>query len=300
MKNVIKNKNLFVAERLLEIITQKTGVVFVNDSLSLEKEFIPELSNEELVESLKRLEEREVIKFEDEEDKLDTKNIKYIDLSFNKEKLLEFIKIAKNKVFGTTTQYKKDLEYVLEALDLLLRPKFLNKQVEFSEIGNEYIEITEWIADYSGIIKVIYELEADAEWKNTKRPHFIGVSEQPKKLEILDRPILEQLNNEIRQFAIKPYQKRISLFLDKNPETEWRCANCGRFFEKITDKKQITNYLNDFSIYKFKICYKCRKRNYFSISTTRKMKFLLAKPRQNEKIPKSIKSLFRSKEANQK
>ena len=50
MKNVIKNKNLFIAERLLEI-TQQTRVVFVNNRLFLEKKSIPELSNKELVES---------------------------------------------------------------------------------------------------------------------------------------------------------------------------------------------------------------------------------------------------------
>lgn len=294
MNNIIKNKNLFLAERLLKIIAQKPQLVVGDNSLSLKKEFIPELSREELVKSLKGLERRKAIRFRHKGDKLVTyaRYMPYIDLVFNKNKLLEFIEIAKDKVYKITTQYKKNLKYVLGALNAFLQPKFLHEeQIEFSEeVENKYIKIAEWIADYSEIIKVVYvhRSRGDIKWSKTKKAPVANFSEQPKELEILDRSALEQLNNEIRQFAIKPYQKRIKLFLNKNPETGWRCANCGRFFKKqeLIDEGKIGNHLIDFAIHKFKSCHACRKRNYFSISPTGEIKSLLARPEKKEKVPK--------------
>jgi len=283
MKNVIINKNLWVAERLLETTTEKPHLVSVDggDLITLEMKDIFELSTNEIVEALKRLEDRKIVSFEDEEDKYDTDNLEYIRLYYNKDKLVEFIGIAKDNLYKITTEYetKKELNYVLEALASILRFELSKRPVDFSELDNKYIDVFLWIADYSGALKIIYEDEPDVEWKDLKRPQVIGVSEVPKKFAVIDPPTIRRLEDEIRQIAIMPQQKRIKLFLKNNDMgTDWRCANCGHFLGvKLEKEKQIADYLNDFSICRFKICYKCRKRNYFSINREGKIKFLITR-----------------------
>jgi len=283
----VKNNNLLVAEKLLEITVEKPYPVHNNNSITLEMEDIYELSADEIVESLKRLEDREIVRFEDEEDKYDTDNLKYINLYLEKDKLIKFIEIAKDKFYKITTQYKKKLTYVFKALDSFLQFESLNKPVDFSELNNRYVDVALWIADYSGTLKIIYEDEPDVEWKGLKRPQVVGVSEVPKKFVIIDVPAIKRLKDKICQLVIEPKQKGIKLFLNKNLETKWRCAECGRFLDKLTNKKQIIDYLNNFAIHKFRKCHKCRKRNYFLISPAGEISFLLAKPKE-EKILKSI------------
>jgi len=53
MKNVIKNKNLFVAENLLEITVEKPYLTPSSTTITLELDNIFELSTDEVVESLK-------------------------------------------------------------------------------------------------------------------------------------------------------------------------------------------------------------------------------------------------------
>ncbi len=297
MKNVIKNKNLFIVEKLLEIISEKPYLI-KGSGITLEKEEVFELSNEEIIESLKRLEDRGIIKFDDEEDKYDTNHLDYIILYFEKDKLVDFVETAKDRLYKLTTQYKnkEGLNYILTALASFLRFEPLKKPVDFSELDNKYIDIALWIADYSGALKIIYEDEPDVEWKDLKRPRVIGISEVPKKFTVIDRQTIKRLESEIRQIVIMPQQKRIKLFLKNNEiGADWRCANCGHFLEeKLKNEKQIVDYLNNFYIRKFRVCYKCRKRNYFSINQKGEIKFLITKKKmfsekktEKEKIKKS-------------
>lgn len=277
MKNVIKNKTLFVAEKLLEITTQKPYRV-QGSGITLEKDDVFELSNEEIIETLKRLEGRGIVSFNDEEDKYDPDHLDYIVLYFEKDKLVDFIETAKDRLYKLTTQYKdkEELNYVLTALASFLRFESSKEVVDFSELDNKYIDVALWIADYSEALKIIYEDEPDVEWKDLKRPQVIGVLEVPKKFVVIDPQTIKRLESEIRQIVIMPQQKRIKLFLkNNNAGVDWRCANCGHFLKKrIESEKQMVNYLNDFLICKFKVCYKCRKRNFFSLNQKGEIKFL--------------------------
>ena len=269
MKNIIINKNLLVAERLLEITIKKPHLVHNNNSITLEKGDIFEISTEKIIEALKRLENRKIVRFDDEEDKWDIDRFEYINLYFEKNKLIKFIETAKDRLYKIPKKYrkKKELNYIIEALASILRFKFSKQPVDFLELGNKYIDVFLWIADYSGALKIIYEDKPDIKWKNLKRAQVIGISEVPKKFIIIDIPTIERLEDEIRQLVILPQRERIKLFLKNNNAIDWKCANCGHWLKtKFKEEKQIANYLNDFLINKFKICWTCRKRNYFSIN----------------------------------
>ncbi len=285
MENAIKNKNLFIAEKLLEIINKDFQPIQNRSMVTLERNDANGLSEEEIIFSLKRLEDRNIVKFEDEEDKFDTYNLKYIDLYFKKNKLLDFIKTAKDNLYGITTRYSEDLIYPLRALSLILKAKYINKEIKFSELGYKYTEIYEWIADHSEAIKIIYELEPDVEWKDVKRPVVLGVSEVPKNLKVVKKDIIERLNKKIRELVIMPQQTRIKLFLKENSKTEWRCMNCKRFLDEISNLGQMVNYICDFHCERYKICYTCREKNCFSITPTGTIKFFSAKPK---KIAKTL------------
>jgi hypothetical protein len=282
MQDVIKNKTLFVARKLLEIIEQKPYRVH-GSGITLERDDVFELSIDEIIEALKRLEDREILSFDDEEDKYDPGHLDYIGLYFEKDKLVNFVNTTKDKLYGLTTQYKnkEGSIYVLTALASFLRFEKSKEAIDFSELDNKYIDVAIWIDDHSGAIKVVYTEEPDVEWKDLKRPEIIGISEVPKKFIITDLQIIKDLENEIRQSVIMPQQKRIRLFFEtNNMGMNWRCANCGHFLEEqLTNKRQVADYLNDFYIHKFRICYKCRKRNYFSINQNGDIKFAITNKR---------------------
>ncbi len=282
MEKVIKNKNLWVAEKLLEITIEKPYLVSNGNAITLELEDIFELSNAEIVESLKRLEDREVVSFDDEEDKYDIDSLKYIDLYFKKDKLVEFIETSKDRLYRLTAGYKKkELNHLLEVLALFLKFKSSKNPVDFSELDHKHIGMALWIADYSGALSIIYEGEPDVEWKGVKRPYILGISEVPKKFLVVNAPIIQRIEREIRQLVIMPQRKRIKLFLKNNDsEIDWKCANCNHFLKiKLKKEEQIANHLNDFYIHKFRICYKCRKRNLFHLTTEGKIKFSTTKKR---------------------
>jgi hypothetical protein len=280
MQNIIVNKNLVVAKKLLEIINKKQNRSRDNNLITLKLEDISGLSSEEIIESLENLENMEIVTFEDGEDKYDD-NVRYIELYYNKNKLKEFIKTMEDEFYKVETTYKtkKELKHLLKALALILRFKDSEKPINFTELGSEYWDVIIWIANHSGSLKIIYKDEPDVEWKDLKRSHIIGISQVPDKFIITYPFILTKLDDKIRELLIAPQLERIGLFLKNNKEgLEWRCANCGHYFGVILkDKKQIADYLNDFSADKFMVCKKCRKRNYFSIDQKGGIKFLITK-----------------------
>jgi len=274
----IKNKNLLVAEKL-SLIIDRDKKQFLNTA-TIERKDFPKMTIDEVVDILKRFEERKIIKFEDEEDKYDTYNLQYIHLSYNKKELDKFIKISKDKYCGLLKKYsgQNGRNYILETLTLILKFKTSKEAIDFSGIGNKYKEICLWLADYSGALKILYKSEPDVEFGETKRPQILGISEIPTKFMILNISVLENLNNNIRKEIITPQIEKIKLFLKNNSEVNWRCAKCNHFFkEKLDNEKQISDYLNNFRINKFKVCHKCREKNYFSINKQGKIKFLINK-----------------------
>lgn len=110
----------------------------------------------------------------------------------------------------------------------------------------------------------------------------IGAGEFPKKIEIVDIDGLKQSYEKLKKELIKSKEKQIKLIDIKN-NIEWRCANCSRFLDRLVNQEQIEGYLVDFMIEKFKICHKCRKRNYFKINKNGEILFLML-AENNKKI----------------
>ena len=271
----IKNLNLYVATKL---IWASCGIHYLGDPVEilLDIKELYRFSAEEIFKSLRRLEFRGIIQFNDEVNKKNIDTSDCMSFLFDEIKAMEFINIAKDEFYGILKKYstKKDLNYVFEALSKILDSMYLSKEITFSEIRYTYVEILEWIADYSGIIKITYEEHPDFDWDTTRRPDLYSVFDIPKSVHILKRIELEKLYSELRKFALLPEQKRIKSFLDKYPQTDWKCADCGHFLnEKLNSEEQISKYIDGFRFNKFRVCYKCRKRNLFSISQKGEMKF---------------------------
>jgi hypothetical protein len=243
------------------------------------------------------MESRKIIRFMDEEDKYDPFGYAdYIELYFNKDKLLNFIKISKDIIYGLTTEFQNDkgLKYILSALDLFLELKDSKESRTFPKYQEYYYEeITEWIADYSGAIRVVYDDEPDVEWEGTKRPQIVGITAVPKKFFIINIQEIERLRSELREILVSHERKRIKLFLKDNPDLGWRCANCGHFLGINLDKEKIlTDYLADFFIRRFRVCHKCRARNLFILESSGQIKFTTTKRRlfgEKKSLPKSCK-----------
>jgi len=276
MQEEVQNKNLFVVEKLLEMITNKTAPMDLNGVMELSGDMIPGLSSDEIRECLKTLERRKAIRFVNEDDIYDQYNDPIsLDIILDKVRIREFTKIAKNILYGIHMENKEQIREILETLYTLTNSKLdKDDQVKLSKIGFKHAQTLEWIADYSGIIKVIYELEAELD-HSEGRTRLLGAHENPKAVRIVDRRRLEELHQRIRGRVGGSYKQQIDSLLDYKKKIEWRCFNCGRFLDELTSQKQIINYLNDFIIHKFKICYKCRERNYFSIAPAGGIAFML-------------------------
>ncbi len=273
VREKISNKNLFVAEELLKICEQKPYLVRGNE-ITITEEDIFEIPKEEIIESLKRLENRGLVSFTDETDKYDDNYRKYIVLDFQKDKLAEFIEIAKDRFYKITKTYKKkeELNQVIEALASILSLGLSEIPVEITKVKEEHKDIFWWIADYSGMLKIIYENIPDP--KNPATAHTQYVIEAPTKFVITDIKEIKRLEKEIRQLVIMSQTDKIKLFLEKSKGLDWKCPKCKRWLEiKLEDEKQIAGFLNDFYIHKFKVCYDCRKRNYFTINPKGEIKF---------------------------
>jgi len=289
LKKYQNNKNLLVAEELLRIIAENPPAMKTNGIIWLTPKMIPALSINEIANCLIALERRKALKFINKEDIDDIFNdIEIFDVIPDRIMLCKFIKTARSEVYGINLKDKEWLKDVLKALYALINAKLDKRnQIKFSELGEEYIETFEYIADYSGVIKVIYELEADFEREADGRIYVLGAYKDAKSVKILNNSKIKELNKKIRKRIESFYEKQVSRLFNSKKIIEWRCVNCGRFFDTITNKKQMMNYLNDFFIDKFKICYKCRKRNYFLITQKGEIKFSLVKPKK--RIPKFLK-----------
>lgn len=293
MQEDLQNKNLFVAKKILEMITNKTVPMDMNRVMELRASMIPGLSSDEIRGCLKALERRKAIRFVNEDDIYDQYNDPIsLDIILDKVRIREFTKIAKNILYGIHMENKEQIREILETLYTLTNSKLdKDDQVKLSKIGFKHAQTLEWIADYSGIIKVIYELEADFN-HSEGRTRLLGARENPKAVRIMDRRRLEGLHERIRGKVGGSYKQQIDFLLDNKKEIEWRCVNCGRFLDRLTSQKQIINYLNDFIIHKFRICYKCRERNYFSITPAGGITFVL----YTRLLPKRKKYLRRYEE----
>jgi len=269
-KNTPKSKSLLFAQKLQDIIENNSNLLSGNDNLiRLERNTFPGLSIDEFVDMLRTLDRRNVIRFENEDDLLGLSygGEDFIWIYVYKENLYKFINLASENLYGLDLENKEKIIGVLKKLDSLIYAKHKkDNQIEIVELkegeffGEKDIKIIEWIADYSGFIKIIYELDADFDYDELGRYRPVGASELPKKVEIVDIDGLKQLYEKLKKEYLRLEEKEIKL-IDVKKDIEWRCAKCSRFLDRLKNKEQVESYLMDFIIGKYKVCYNCRARN---------------------------------------
>lgn len=137
MQEDLQNKNLFVAKKILEMITNKTVPMDMNKVMELEANMIPGLSSDEIRECLKTLERRKAIRFVNEDDIYDQYNDPIsLDIILDKVRIREFTKIAKNILYGIHMENKEQIREILETLYTLTNSKLdKDDQVKLSKIG---------------------------------------------------------------------------------------------------------------------------------------------------------------------
>lgn len=283
----IKNKNVLFAKKLLKTINKNPKLLDIDNFLKLEINMFSNLSEEDIADSLRTLERRKAISFEDKDDLLSGyyKTDGFIWVYVYKERLNEFIKLSNKNSYGLDLNNNSQVINTLLIINSLINARLdENDQVEIKNLKEVNIEILEWIADYSGLIKVIYELEADFDTDDSGRYRPVGAGEFPKVIKICNTIGLKQLNEKLRGKLKEHFFKRIALLLNKKSNIEWRCVKCSRYLDRLRKKEQIENYLVDFVINKFRICYKCRKRNYFTINKVGEIKFSILTKKGKEEF----------------
>ncbi len=291
-KNTPENRRLLFAKKLQNIIENNSNLLSGNDNLiRLERNMFPGLSIDEFVDMLRTLDRRNVIRFENEDDLLGLSygGEDFIWIYVYKENLYEFINLASENLYGLDLENKEKVISVLKKLDSLIYAKHKkDNQIEIKELKEgkfleeKDIKIIEWIADYSGFIKIVYKLDADFNYDELGRSIPVGADEFPEKVEIIDIDGLKQLYEKLKKEYLKLEEKKINL-VDVKKDIEWRCAKCSRFLDRLTDNEQIESYLMDFMIGKYKICHNCRTRNYFNVNSKGEIVFLML-PKDSKNI----------------
>jgi hypothetical protein len=283
------SKYVLFAQQLIRITKDNPNLLEEDNLMRLERDIFSTLSTNEFVDCLRALDRRNVIEFENKEDFL---NFPYIGQDFiwiylYKENLYEFLRLANKSLYGLDLANKEKVLRVLKKLYLLIHAKFeksnqikIGKLKEDEFLEQKDIETIEWIADYSDFIKIIYELEADFETDELGRNIPVGAGEFPKKVEVVDIDDLKQFYENLKKELLLSEKKELKIIGLKN-NIEWRCAKCSRFLDRLTNKEQIESYLVDFMIDKYKICHKCRRRNYFELNSNGQINFLMLQKDDN-------------------
>lgn len=189
--------------------------------------------------------------------------------------------MKKNKNNSINSKSDKQLISILVVLNKLIaiyykdhngKRGYYNKRIDIIEYNVNNPKTIRWIGSKSDgctIAKAI--IETGVENKETGEDYIIK-GEYTVYVKNIEK--LEKLYQRLQERIGEIYKNRIKILFDNNKIIEWRCTECGRFLGKFTEKNQLINYLNDFNIYKFRACNKCRHKNHFSINKNGKIKFL--------------------------
>ena len=281
---ISKNKNLLFTKQLLTIITEKPELLD-NDLIKLETEMFPDFSLEEFTDCVRALNKRRVIYFESDEDiySLSYGADDFIWVNVEKEKLNKYIQLANDDFLGIDLKNSKKIIDILSVINSLISSNLKkNKEIKINNLKQIDKEVLEWIADFTGLVGIGYEISADFDYDELGRSVPVGAGEFPETIKRIDIDNLKKLYEKLKKGLLRPTAKQIKLINFKNT-IEWRCVKCSRFLDKLTNKEQIESYLVDFIIKKYKICHKCRKRNYFEVNKNGKIVFLMLSE-NNKKI----------------
>lgn len=281
--NLDKNtsRHILFAQQLLKIIEDNPSLLKENNLMKLEKDMFLKLSTDEFVDILRTLNRRDAIEFENKDDLLGLSYGRedFIWVYIYKENLYKFIKLADENLYGLDLKNKERVLSILKKLNSLIHAKHdKNNQIKIAELKEgkfleeKDIKIIEWIADYSGSIKIVYKFDADFDYDELGRYKPVGASEFPEKVEVVNIDGLKQLYEKLKKELLLSEEEQFKL-IDLKNNIEWRCAKCSRFLDRLASKEQVENYIVDFMIGKYKICHKCRKRNYFQIDKNGKVSF---------------------------
>lgn len=277
-----KNINLLFAQDLLKMQEPDSVPEEKLAWHTLRPSIFKAFTIDEIRDCFNALKRRYIIRFENDEDLFYLHLDEPITFHPSRKLLKKFIKTASDPLFGLDINNRKEIIKIIKVLDSLISaPTDENNQIKINDLKEANKDLLEYIADYSGYIKIIYELEADFDYIDGKyRP--VSAGEFPKIVTILDIVKLKELNIKIKNKLKSDFLKPIELFLNNYKEATWRCAKCSRFLDKLSTKEQIENYLVDFMIGKYKICHKCRKRNYFEIESKGRINFLMLQKDDND------------------
>ncbi len=288
MKNVIENKNLYLAEKLLEFLKNRPNLIIftptepetVSISADLLPQFLPKLTKKEVAQGFLSLEREGVLKYENwkETYQEDYDEIKFFDIIPSQENLKRFIVIGKSNVFGfrlSDEQYRKTL---IETLELLIGLDV--KAIEIREFHQkDSYDILQRISDFSDAISVEDKLNVDFERDDDGEIQPMGGGYIPNIVIVKNKIKLKTILNKVRKTINDIYKDGISIFLAKNNILEWRCLKCSRWLGSYDSPLEIMQWLDKFSNGDYKACHKCRNRNIFSISAEGNINFLIIKKR---------------------
>jgi len=233
------NINLVFSQNLLKIINANPEIIDNDNLIKLEINIFPSISIDEFTNILRTLERRSVIDFENKDDIFSIKVDNFIWVYLDKIKLNEFIKLVKEDFHGLNLEDKEKGISILKKLHYLINAKHgknnqisIEKLKEGISLEEKDIKTIEWIADYTGFINIIYELEADFDVDELGRTIPFGAGEFPKKVKIVDIAGLKQLYEKLKKEFLRVHEKQIKQINIKN-NIEWRCNNCSRFLDKL-------------------------------------------------------------------
>ena len=277
MKNVIENKNLYLAKKLLEFLKNRPNLIIfiptepetVSISADLLPRLLPGLTKQEVAQGFLSLEREGVLKYENWKKTYQEyyDEIKFFDIIPYQQNLKQFIAIAESNICGfqlSDEQYRKTL---LEILGLLIASD--TKAIEITEFyqKNSY-DILKKISDFSDAISIEEKLDVEFERGDNGEIQSYGGGYIPNIVIIKNKAKLKTILNKAEKTIRDIYKNGVNAFFAKNNDLEWRCVKCGRWLGSYNSPLEITRWLDNFSRGMYKSCHKCRSKNIFQCHQT--------------------------------
>ncbi len=272
---ITQNRNLFLAEKILEFIeTRPNLVIFLptepNETLTLSDQFLPKLFGEmaksDIAQGFLSLERQGVLEYENWKDthREDYDKIKFFDITPKKSEIVRFISDAKNNLYGfklSDEVYRREL---IEILGSLISGGNADiKKFNEKKYGNE---ILRKISDFSGAIQIEETLEVDFEKDESGEVYASGGGYFPSFIVINNKEKLEDIFYTVKKTIEEIYEEGVKALLKDRKELIWRCVECSRWLGTYTSEQEIMKLLDEFQAGGHKTCHKCRTKNVFSIS----------------------------------